>query len=258
MFLMALLLILLIVTLHGVGHLRGDLLTRGTVKTSLFPGLLPDSLARTFACLATATPIIGLSPWRDGTPFLIEGECPVKRIGVPLATVFRLAVLFCAFVAVIVLFPVAAATVPDPETLARALKSGTGTLASTVLSAPFSWLATGFYAWWSLALLAAMVLAAGLRADETVSALLVGGAAIGVLEGAHWLGLRFGIFSNGWFLQKFYEADAGRALVMLVMVSVAMVLFLAALHGIPMLMQKIRPRPEGWHEGDLDRVLSGP
>ncbi|NRA75337.1 MAG: hypothetical protein HRU16_05290, partial [Planctomycetes bacterium] len=182
----------------------------------------------------------------------------VKRIGVPLATMLRLAVLFCAFVAVIVLFPVAAATVPDPETLARALKSGTGTLASTVLSAPFSWLATGFYAWWSLALLAAMVLAAGLRADETVSALLVGGTAIGVIEGAHWLGLRFGIFSNGWFLQKFYEADAGRALVMLVMVSVAMVLFLAALHGIPMLMQKIRPRPEGWHEGDLDRVLSGP
>ena len=39
MFLMAFLLILLIVMLHGVGRLRGDLLTRGTVKASLFPGL---------------------------------------------------------------------------------------------------------------------------------------------------------------------------------------------------------------------------
>ena len=92
MFLMAFLLILLIVMLHGVGRLRGDLLTRGAVKASLFPGLLPDSLARTFACLATATPVVGLSPWRDGAPFLIEGECPLKRIGVPLATVFRLGV----------------------------------------------------------------------------------------------------------------------------------------------------------------------
>ena len=48
------------------------------------------------------------------------------------------------------------------------------------------------------------------------------------------------------------------ALVMLVMVAIAMVVLLAAMHGIPMLMQKIRPRPEGWHEGNLDRVLSGP
>ena len=102
-----------------------------------------------------------------------------------------------------------------------------------------------------------MVLAAGLRADETLSALLVGGGFIGVLEGAHWLGLRFGVFTNGWFLQRFYEADAGRALVMLVMVAIAMVVLLAAMHGIPMLMQKIRPRPEGWHEGNLDRALSG-
>ena len=117
MFLMAFLLILLIVMLHGVGRLRGDLLTRGTVKASLFPGLLPDSLARTFACLATATPVVGLSPWRDGTPLLIEGECPLKRIGVPLATVLRLGVLFCGFITVILMFPVAAQTVPDPDTL---------------------------------------------------------------------------------------------------------------------------------------------
>lgn len=258
MLLMAFLLILLIVLLHGVGRLRGDLLTRGTVKASLFPGLLPDSLARTFACLATATPVVGLSPWRDGAPFLIEGECPLKRIGVPLATVFRLGVLFCGFITVILMFPVAAQTVPDPDTLWRAFESGDGKLTSTLLSAPFSWLATGFYAWWTLALLAAMVLAAGLRADETLSALLVGGGFVGVLEGAHWLGLRFGVFSNGWFLQRFYEADAGRALVMLVMVTIAMVVLLAAMHGIPMLMQKIRPRPEGWHEGNLDRTLSGP
>ena len=245
MLLMAFLLILLIVMLHGVGRLRGDLLTRGTVKASLFPGLLPDSLARTFACLATATPVVGLSPWRDGAPFLIEGECPLKRIGVPLATVFRLGVLFGGFITVILMFPVAAQTVPDPDTLWRAFESGDGKLTSTLLSAPFSWLA-------------AMVLAAGLRADETLSALLVGGGFVGVLEGAHWLGLRFGVFSNGWFLQRFYEADAGRALVMLVMVTIAMVVLLAAMHGIPMLMQKIRPRPEGWHEGNLDRTLSGP
>ena len=257
MILMAILLLLLVVTLYGVGRLRGDLLTRGPVKLALSPGLLPDSLARTFACLATATPIVGLSPWRDGTPFLIEGECPVNRIGVPLATLFRLLVLFSAFIAVVLLLPAAAATVPDPETLSHAYEKGIGTLITTVLVAPFSWLGTGLISWWTLAWLGAMVMAAGLRPGETASAFLVSGGVIALLEGAHWLGLQFGVFSNGWFLQRFYEADAGRALVFLVLVSVMTLTVLAAMHWIPMLIQRLRPRPIQWDDQKQDRFVIG-
>ncbi|MEC9476284.1 MAG: hypothetical protein VX764_04525 [Planctomycetota bacterium] len=257
MILMAILLLLLLVTLYGVGRLRGDLLTRGPVKLALSPGLLPDSLARTLACLATATPIIRLSPWRDDTPFLVEGECPVKRIGVPLATAFRLLVLFAAFVSVVLLLPVAAATVPDPETLSHAYEKGIGTLLTTVLVSPFAWLGTGLISWWTLAWLGSMVLAAGLRPRETGCALLVGGGVIALLEGAHWLGLKFGAFSNGWFLQRFYEADAGRALVLLVIVSLITLSVLAAMHWIPMVVQRMRPRPIGWDEQKRDRIVIG-
>lgn len=257
MILMVILLLMLVVTLHGVGRLRGDLLTRGPVKLALSPGLLPDSLARTLACLATATPIIGLSPWRDGTPFLVEGDCPVKRIGVPLATAFRLLILFSAFIGVVLLLPSAAQTVPDPETLLHAHEKGFGTLVTTVLVTPISWLGTGLLSWWILAWLGSMVLAAGLRPGETVSALVVGCGAVAGLEGAHWLGLRFGAFSNGWFLQRFYEADAGRALVLLVIVSVLTLTVLAAMHWIPMLFQRFRPKPIEWDDQKQDRIVIG-
>lgn len=241
MFLMVFLLLLLLLTLHGIGHLRGDLLQRGPVKLALSVGLLPDSVARTFACLATATPVVGLSPWREGTPFLIVGECTLKRIGVPLATLFRLAVLFSAFVAMVLLMPATAAVVPDPQSLSKALETSVGTLFGMLAAVPYSWLASGLVAWLALAFLAAMVLAAGLRARETVSALLLGAGSLGLLEGARWLGLQFGAFSNGWFLQRFYEADAGRALVLLLLVGGAVMAFLALLHLVPMALQKIRP-----------------
>jgi hypothetical protein len=61
MILLAALLFSLVLMLWGIGHLRGDLLTRGPVKLVLFPGLILDGLARTLSCLATATPVVGLS-----------------------------------------------------------------------------------------------------------------------------------------------------------------------------------------------------
>ncbi len=86
MILIAALLLSMVLMLWGIGHLRGDLLTRGPVKLALSPALIFDGLARTLSCLATATPVIGLSPWRDGAPFLIEGQCTLQRLGVPLTT----------------------------------------------------------------------------------------------------------------------------------------------------------------------------
>jgi hypothetical protein len=137
--------------------------------------------------------------------------------------------------------PVTAAVVPDPQSLSKALETSVGTLFGMLAAVPYSWLASGLAAWLALAFLAAMVLAAGLRARETVSALLLGAGSLSLLEGARWLGLQFGAFSNGWFLQRFYEADAGRALVLLLLVGCAVIALLAVLHLVPMALQKIRP-----------------
>ena len=58
----------------GIGQLRGDLLSRGVLKCFLFPALIPDVIARTITCLATATPIRGLSPWKR-RPRLMNPYC---------------------------------------------------------------------------------------------------------------------------------------------------------------------------------------
>jgi hypothetical protein len=256
MILLAALLFSLVLMLWGIGHLRGDLLTRGPVKLVLFPGLILDGLARTLSCLATATPVVGLSPWRDGTPFLIEGECTLQRLGVPLTTAFRLGALYLGFSVVVLWMPEAMQLVPDPAFLGRSLEHSIGAFSTALLSAPFELLATGLVTWCLLAWLAVTVLAAGLRPRECGVAMLMGTAIVGVMEAAQWLGLRFGAFTNGWFLRRFYEAEAGRALVLMALVAAAVLATLTTMHLIPMLVQKIRPRPELIPEDSEDHIIS--
>ena len=100
-----------------------------------------------------------------------------------------------------------------------------------------------------------MVLAAGLRGRDTAAAVLLGATLFGSLEVAAWLGLRFGTFTNGWFLSRFYEAEAGRSLILLMLVEVAVLLVLSAMHLIPMLVQKIRPGAEKDSSSAPDRLV---
>ncbi|MDE0960653.1 MAG: hypothetical protein OSB09_07720 [Planctomycetota bacterium] len=255
MILTAALLFLMVLMLWGIGRLRGDLLTRGPVKLALFPALIFDGLARTLSCLATATPVVGLSPWRDGAPFLVEGECSLQRLGVPLTTALRLGVLLLGFSGAVLWLAEETSVIPDPGSLQQSYELGSGHLFDRLLSAPVDLLATGVISWLMVAWLGAMVLAAGLRGRDSVVALLLGSGVYGGLEVAHWLGLRFGTFTNGWFLRRFYEAEAGRSLILLLLVEVAVLALLSAMHLIPMLVQKIRPGAENQHSDSPDRVV---
>ena len=91
--------------------------------------------------------------------------------------------------------------------------------------------------------LAAMVLAAGLRTREAVAGALAGVGAVGVFFFSEWIGLRFGVFSNGWFLQRFYEAEFGKALIVLTLLSLLVTGTLLLLHAVPASIGRLRPRP---------------
>lgn len=255
MILIAVLLLSAVLMLWGIGHLRGDLLTRRPVKLAMFPALIFDGLARTLSCLATATPVVGLSPWRDGAPFLVEGQCTLQRLGVPLTTALRLSVLLFGFSAAVLWLPEATSTIPDPGSLQQSYQLGSGHLAARVLSAPVELLATGVTTCLLVAWLGAMVLAAGLRGRDTAAAVLLGAILFAGLELAAKLGLRFGTFTNGWFLSRFYEVEAGRSLILLLLVEVAVLLVLSAMHLIPMLVQKIRPGAEKDSSSGPDRLV---
>ena len=82
------------VILWGIGHLRLNLMVRRISKVVFFPGLAIEALIRAIACYVTATPIEKFRPFSEGTPFLRTGQCPVKRIGVPIAMAIRLSLTF--------------------------------------------------------------------------------------------------------------------------------------------------------------------
>ena len=168
---------------------------------------------------------------------------------------FTLSVLLLGFSAAVLWLPEATSTIPDPGLLQQSYQLGSGHLAARVLSAPVELLATGVTTWLMVAWLGAMVLAAGLRGRDPAAAVLLGATLFAGLELAARLGLRFGTFTNGWFLSRFYEVEAGRSLILLLLVEVAVLLVLSAMHLIPMLVQKIRPGAEKDSSSRPDRLV---
>lgn len=227
----------------AIGQLRGDLLTRGALKFFLFPALIPDVLARTITCLATATPIRGLSPWKDGEPLLIEGDCPLKRLSLPLGSVLRLLLLVIASVTCVIKFGALSAVIPSPETLEYAAQRGPVAFFAEFGKTLPGVATLGLPTLLAVAGLAAMTLAAGMRNSEAIAAILVGSCTVGVLQLADWIGFRLSPLSNGWFLQRFYEAEFGKALILLTIVSAAISLSLILLHAVPASISRLRPRP---------------
>ena len=227
----------------SIGQLRGDLLSRGVLKCFLFPALIPDALARTITCLATATPIRGLSPWKDGEALLLEGTCPVRRLSLPLGSVLRMLVLIAASVTCVLKIGPLSTLLPSPQTLEFAAQRGPGAFFAELIPAFSEVTALGMPALLAISVLAAMTLAAGLRNGEAIAALLVGGGTVGVLQLGDWIGLRLSPFSNGWFLQRFYEAEFGKALILLLISSLAITTLLLILHAVPASIGRLRPRP---------------
>ena len=227
----------------AIGQLRGDLLSRGVLKCFLFPALIPDVLARTITCLATATPIRGLSPWKDGEALLLEGTCPVRRLSLPLGSVLRMLVLIAASVTCVLKIGPLSTLLPSPQTLEFAAQRGPGAFFAELTPALSEVTALGMPALLAISVLAAMTLAAGLRNGEAIAALLVGGGTVGVLQLGDWIGLRLSPFSNGWFLQRFYEAEFGKALILLLISSLAITTLLLILHAVPASIGRLRPRP---------------
>ena len=227
----------------GIGQLRGDLLSRGVLKCFLFPALIPDVLARTITCLATATPIRGLSPWKDGEPLLLEGTCPVRRLSLPLGSVLRITFLIAASVTCVIKIGPLSSILPNPQTLEFAAQRGPGAFFDELLPTFAEVSALGLPALLAVAGLAAMTLAAGLRNGEAIAAMMVGGGTVGVLQMGDWIGLRLSPFSNGWFLQRFYEAEFGKALILLMIISLSLTTLLLLLHAVPASIGRLRPRP---------------
>ena len=227
----------------AIGQLRGDLLSRGVLKCLLFPSLIPDVLARTITCLATATPIRGLSPWKDGEPLLLEGDSPVRRLSLPLTSVLRVSVLIAASVTCVIKIESLSNLLPNPKTLEFAAQRGPEAFFAKLLPTTAEASALGLPALLAVAALAAMTLAAGLRNSEAVATLLVGGGTMGIMQFGDWIGLRFSPFSNGWFLQRFYEAEFGKALILLLIISLCLTVLLMLLHAVPASIGRLRPRP---------------
>ncbi|OUU23965.1 MAG: hypothetical protein CBC13_04265 [Planctomycetia bacterium TMED53] len=213
------------------------------MKCILFPALIPDLLARTLTCLATATPINGMSPWRDGEPLLLEGDCRVQRLALPLGSFLRLSALVGASLFCVLKFPQLSAVVPSPESLEFAAQRGPGAFFHS-LGNSFSGVATlDMPALLVVVALAAMVLAAGLRTREAMAGALAGVGVVGVFFFAEWIGFRLGVFSNGWFLQRFYEAEFGKALIVLTLLSLLVTGTLMLLYAVPASVGRLRPRP---------------
>ena len=248
MLLLTCLILTLVLLSWAIGQLRGDLLSRGALKLILFPALIPDALARTITCLATATPIRGLSPWKDGEPLLIEGNCPVRRLSLPLGSVLRLLLLVAASVTCVIKIGPLSSIIPSPEILEYAAQRGPVAFFSEFSKTLPEASSLSLSALLAVAGLAAMTLAAGLRNSEAIAALIVGSGTVGILQMADWLGVRFSPLSNGWFIQRFYEAEFGKALILLTIVSAVISLSLILLHAVPASISRLRPRavnPEG-------------
>ena len=249
-----LLLTCLIVTITlfswAVGQLRGDLLSRGMMKCLLLPALIPDAIARTVTCLTTATPIHGLSPVKDGEPLLLEGECKVKRLALPLGSFLRAGLLVAASLYCVLQFTDLSAAIPSPESLEFAAQRGPGAFFHLIGEAYAGVSSLEFWTLLAVLMLAAMTLAAGLRTAEAAALFVAGGALVGVMQVADWVGFRLGIFSNGWFLQRFYEAELCQALILLSVLSLTMTSVLLLLHAVPASVGRLRPRPVS-HSGHL-------
>ncbi|NCF98844.1 MAG: hypothetical protein GWP39_04950 [Planctomycetia bacterium] len=224
------------------GQLRGDLLSRGVLKCFMFPALIPDALARTIACLATATPIKGLSPWTDGEPLFIAGNCPVERLGLPLSSVLRTIALITASLILVLNVPGLSTMIPSPETLEIAAQRGPEAFFSKFATSTKQWLGGGAEVILALVMLAGMTLAAGLRHAEAIATLCVFVGFTALMQAGDWLGIRMSTFGNGWFMQRFYEAEFGKALILLALISTATTLGLLVLHAVPASIGKLRPR----------------
>ena len=227
----------------GIGQLRGDLLSRGVLKCFLFPALIPDVIARTITCLATATPIRGLSPWKDGEPLLLEGTCPVRRLSLPIGSVLRVLFLITASVFCVLKIGPLSQILPSPQTLEFAAQRGPAAFFAELAPSFGEVASLGLPALLAVSGLAVMTLAAGLRNSEAIAAMLVGTGTVGVLHITDWIGFRLSPFSNGWFLQKFYEAEFGKALILLVTISIGITSLLLLLHAVPASIGRLRPRP---------------
>ncbi len=231
--------------LLGIGMLRGELTSRSWAKLVLLPGLLLEAAGRGLACLVTATPIERFSLFADGEPLLRNGRCPVQRIGVPIGMGIRLVFFFLtAFIllAKLPLFIDGGFSLPHLNPVG---KEGTLSVFLTGLQSLPGQLelstGSGLLLLW---ILVSTVIATGLSSLEWIASMWAWGGLVGGAWLAQWLGVRFGTLSRGWFIERWWGPEVWATLSLLVILAAACLGALALMHAIPVITQKLRPKPD--------------
>lgn len=231
--------------LLGIGMLRGELVCRTWAKLVLLPGLLLEAAGRGLACLITATPIERFSLFADGEPLLRNGRCPVQRIGIPIGMGIRLVFFFLtAFIllAKLPLFIEGGFSLPVLNSTGE--ESSLGAFLAGLAALPEQLELTtgsGLLLCW---ILVSTVIATGLSTLEWVSSMWAWGGLVGGAWLAQWLGVRFGTLSRGWFIERWWGPEVWATLSLLVVTAGACLGLLALMHAIPVITQKLRPKPD--------------
>jgi len=91
-------------------------------------------------------------------------------------------------------------------------------------------------------ILVSTVIATGLSTLEWIASLWAWGTLVGGAWVAQWLGIRFGTLTRGWFLERWWGPEVWATLSLLVLLAAGCLTFLALLHAIPVISQKLRPK----------------
>ncbi len=220
----------------ALGMLRKKLHINQPVKTLLLPGAAIDGAVRGISALCTATPVHAIAPFADGEPFCKVGDTKIRYLGLPLAILLRWLILLVATYMVVLNAPEFLESEFTLPLLDKMSVEETG-----VEWHPLSefWQALahlpdslGIASPWSMLLAYALLtyfVPAGYNTREYVAALSLIGSIFVTSVVFSWLGVTFGFFSRGWFIQWLYVPEIWSAFSLLVVASTTSALFLGVL-----------------------------
>lgn len=237
--------------LLAVGMLHQGMIRRRSIKIMLFPGMIVDGVLRAISCLLSATPITRVSFLGGDRPLLETGKSLLGPLGACVNVVVRCSLLLVAGFILLTYFPDFlnsrfALPLIDEETIETGVLAWHSfpdfweqlqrlpqqltvqSLASALLL--YTFMTTLFFA--------------GMQHREFVwiGAAWLAALCLGVAGG--WLGITFGFFSRGWFIQILYVPQMWSAFSLVVLATACVAGIVATARGCALLVSPLRKKPD--------------
>lgn len=235
--------------LLAIGMLHTPLVRRRSVKLLLFPGMIVDGVLRTIGCLASATPIERVSPLSGERPLLEQSKSFLGPLGACIAALVRCSLLMVAAFLLLTYFPEFmdsgfALPLIDEDTIE------TGILAwhsfpdfwEQVQALPAQLSFRSISGALLLYTLIATLVFAGIKKQEFFWLACTWCAALFLGFAAAWLGIKFGFFSRGWFIQILYVPQMWSAFSLVVLATIVVAAILGLIRGVPLLFKPLNAR----------------